>query len=579
MSALKRLRSAKGLSDIAHLLGFKPKALSFIVRVTPPAARYSEFHIPKRSGGKRRICAPNKKLSLLQSRLADLLSECDQEIAQQRSVKRHVAHGFRKHHSILTNADVHRRRRFVLNVDLSDFFGTIHFGRIRGFFQFSRDFRLDPDTALVLAQIACHEGVLPQGSPCSPVISNLIGNVLDMRLSALAKRHGCSYTRYADDLSFSTSRVVFPKELAYKPEEDEPLWLPGDELEKAIHSSGFKINSLKTRVQYSRSRQDVTGIVVNQHLNTPIEYRRTLRSMVHHFCSTGQFLLQKYDSSTGKKISGTPAQLQGMLGYAYQVERWRSRHDTPVAGAHSAMEKLLKRFLYYKEFAAPTLPAIIFEGKTDSVYLREAIRRSGASFPLLSTGSGSSFRLHVKLHRESMVMKKLFNLSSGGDPLKNFIKDYKAVFSKIQGPKGGRPVIIVMDNDDGFIETKKMLLNRHNLKFANGDQYIHVFDNLYILLSSPFGGPKHCIEDCFNPAVLATKLGSKSFNKSNNFDASLYYGKEWLAEKVVKPNSASIDFSGFHKILSAITDIVSRHSGSTVSKLAALPILTPPTSP
>ena len=82
-----------------------------------------------------------------------------------------------------------------------------------------------------------------------------------------------------------------------------------------------------------------------------------------------------------------------------------------------------------------------------------------------------------------MVMKKLFNLSSGGDPLKNFIKDYKAVFSKIQGPKG-RPVIIVMDNDDGFIETKKMLLNRHNLKFANGDQYIHVFDNLYILLSS-----------------------------------------------------------------------------------------------
>ena len=168
-------------------------------------------------------------------------------------------------------------------------FGTIHFGRIRGFFQFSRDFRLDPDTALVLAQIACHEGVLPQGSPCSPVISNLIGNVLDMRLSALAKRHGCSYTRYADDLSFSTSRVVFPKELAYKPEEDEPLWLPGDELEKAIHSSGFKINSLKTRVQYSRSRQDVTGIVVNQHLNTPIEYRRTLRSMVHHFCSTGQF--------------------------------------------------------------------------------------------------------------------------------------------------------------------------------------------------------------------------------------------------------------------------------------------------
>jgi len=579
MSALQRLKSASTLSDVAHLLGFKPKALAYIIRVSPPSTRYTEFEIPKRSGGSRRICSPNSKLSLVQSRLAALLNECEKEIAEQRSVKRHVSHGFRKNHSILTNAEVHRRRRYVLNVDLVDFFGTIHFGRVRGFFHSSKDFELKLEAATVLAQIACHEGKLPQGSPCSPVISNLIGNILDMRLAALAKHHGCSYTRYADDLSFSTSKAVFPKELARISPGNEVTCCAGSDLESAVESSGFKINSLKTRLQFSRSRQDVTGLVVNQHLNTPVEYRRALRAMVHHYCSTGQFLLKKIDPLTGKQAVGSPAQLQGMIGFAYQVERWRSRSASPVAGAQSAMEKLLKRFLYYKEFASPALPAIVFEGKTDAVYLREAIRRCSATFPGLASGSGAAFKLNVKLHRESATMKKLFNLTSGGDPLKNFIKDYRKTFSRIEGPKGHNPIIVLMDNDDGFTETKKMLASSYKIATNSGDQVIHVFENLYILLSSPFGGGKHCIEDCFTPATLATKLGSKSFSKDNNFDANLYYGKEWFAEKVVKPNSGSIDFTGFSGILSSIQSIVITHSAKVIATKSATLSVPPAPAP
>ena len=133
MAALKLLQDANGLHDIAHLLGFTPKALAYLIRGMHPAIRYSQFEIPKRSGGKRTISAPNEKLKLLQKRLAKHLHLCELEIEELHGVKHRLAHGFKQGQSILTNADVHRTRRYVLNIDLSDFFGTINFGRVRGF--------------------------------------------------------------------------------------------------------------------------------------------------------------------------------------------------------------------------------------------------------------------------------------------------------------------------------------------------------------------------------------------------------------------------------------------------------------
>ncbi|HET8700960.1 MAG TPA: reverse transcriptase domain-containing protein [Nitrococcus sp.] len=91
-----------------------------------------------------------------------------------------------------------------------------------------RIFSLDPAVATVIAQIACHENALPQGSPCSPVISNFIGNILDLRLLALARDAHCTYTRYADDLTFSTNEKLFPGEIAINTHGSE--WSAGDKL-------------------------------------------------------------------------------------------------------------------------------------------------------------------------------------------------------------------------------------------------------------------------------------------------------------------------------------------------------------
>ena len=119
----------------------------------------------------------------------------------------------RKKRSILTNATLHKRRRYVLNLDLEDFFPSITFGRIRGFFIKDKHFALQEKVATVIAQIACFNNELPQGSPCSPVLSNLIGHLLDTRLARFARLYKCTYSRYADDITFSTSRKDFPAEL------------------------------------------------------------------------------------------------------------------------------------------------------------------------------------------------------------------------------------------------------------------------------------------------------------------------------------------------------------------------------
>ena len=210
MTRLEKLKAATTLTDLARLLNYKPKGLSYILYKVPKPSMYHSFTIPKASGGVRQIDAPKQHLKLLQSRLADLLSDCLVELEKHEPHRSKVSHGFHRGRSIITNAVPHSRRRYVLNLDLYDFFGAINFGRVRGLLIKGAAFQLDPAVATVIAQIACYDNRLPQGSPCSPVISNLVARIMDVRLARLAKTHRCTYTRYADDLTFSTNQRAFP---------------------------------------------------------------------------------------------------------------------------------------------------------------------------------------------------------------------------------------------------------------------------------------------------------------------------------------------------------------------------------
>jgi retron-type reverse transcriptase len=324
-SKLDLLKAATTRQELAKLLDIKPSILTFILYKKDSALKYKTFSIPKRSGGTREINAPSDDLKTLQKALAVLLQECLNEIHKTQAVTDRVAHGFMPYRSIVTNAYPHRGRRYVFNIDLKDFFGSITFPRLRGFFIKDRNFSLNEKIATVLAQIACHEGKLPQGSPCSPIMSNLIGHILDMHLVRLAAENGCHYSRYADDLTFSTNKPTFPHAVARTSSAKVHEWIPGRQLAGLVKKCAFEINETKTRMQYRASRQEVTGLVVNTKINVRSEYRHLVRLLVNRVLKTGEFtfdstVIDDTGVATADRTPGTLEQLHGMLGFIHGVD-------------------------------------------------------------------------------------------------------------------------------------------------------------------------------------------------------------------------------------------------------------------
>jgi RNA-directed DNA polymerase len=384
MSQLQALRAASSLSDVANLLGFSSSALAYVVYKNPN--KYTSFTIPKRGGGQRLIKAPTPELKLLQQNLSTLIQNSVKEINEKRSFADELSHGFKPGRSIITNAFRHRKRRYVFNIDLEDFFGTINFGRVRGFFIKDANLMLAPKVATLLAQIACDDNSLPQGSPCSPAISSLVGHILDIRLSRFASNRGCIYSRYADDISFSTNKPTFPSGIASQIAGEAHKWEAGAKLQKLVTSAGFSINPTKTRMQYRDSRQSVTGLLVNKKVNIRSEYRRTVRAMAQRLFVTGEFeyestIIDASGAATAGKVKGNIEQLHGMFGHIDLVDRHNEEQESTFDSGSKAAKKdardnlyskqaIYRRFLIFKDFYSAKRPMVVCEGKTDNIVPR-----------------------------------------------------------------------------------------------------------------------------------------------------------------------------------------------------------------
>ena len=182
----KSLSDLRDSSDVAEFLSVSQKQLNFIVNAIQESKKYSTYQIPKKRGGHRIIQAPLDELKLIQHRLAEKLYD----IYKPRS----AVHGFCIDKSIVTNAIVHVRARYIFNVDLRVFFPSINFGRVRGMF-LKPPYNVTAKAATILAKICCNNNCLPQGSPTSPIISNMICSRLDGQLTKLAEKYRCFYTR------------------------------------------------------------------------------------------------------------------------------------------------------------------------------------------------------------------------------------------------------------------------------------------------------------------------------------------------------------------------------------------------
>ena len=188
-------------------------------------------------------------------------------------------HGFAPGKNVKTNALQHIGKRWVFNTDLENFFPSINFGRVRGMFM-GKPYCLPANVATVLAHICCYKRYLPQGAPTSPVISNMICAQMDSQLQQLAKAVDRStYTRYADDITFSTTIKTFPTEIAIL--DDLNQLRPGDQLEQVIKQNGFNINRSKIWLSGQNRRQEVTGITVNEFPNLSRKFTNQIRAMLH----------------------------------------------------------------------------------------------------------------------------------------------------------------------------------------------------------------------------------------------------------------------------------------------------------
>lgn len=268
-------------SDADKFYPFTMKQLLYYCNPNHVFHRYSQFKIKKKSGGFRQITTPR-------NRSFKVLLQAVNEILKALYTPSEYAMGFAEKRSVVTNAAVHRSQNYVFNIDLKNFFPSIEQGRVMKRLTLA-PFNFSPQIALLISGLCSMRVkreqpietkqndldkqfmyVLPQGAPTSPIITNTICDTLDHRLAGLAKRFGLRYTRYADDITFSSMHYVYAPNGKFR-----------TELCRLITEQGFTINEDKTRLQKLGARQEVTGIIVSDKLNVTKKYIREIRSLLY----------------------------------------------------------------------------------------------------------------------------------------------------------------------------------------------------------------------------------------------------------------------------------------------------------
>lgn len=248
------------VDHLAKLLGIKNVILRRMIHDTE--AFYYKFTIPKKSGGEREISAPYPILLMAQNWIYHNLLAC-QPIHS-------AATGFIKNKSIKDNADVHLRSKYILKLDLENFFPSIGINRVIAVFL---GMGYTPKLSYYLASLCCLNGVLPQGAPTSPALSNIISKRLDYRIDGFALKNGLKYTRYADDIVLSGDKI------------DAAIL---NLIQKIVDTEGFTIKEEKTRFYKERGQRIITGLSISGHKVTiPKVQRRAIRQELHYIKKYG----------------------------------------------------------------------------------------------------------------------------------------------------------------------------------------------------------------------------------------------------------------------------------------------------
>ena len=331
---LKQLRLPffESVESMATFLSLNVSQLRFLAynRKVSKVSHYKRFKMPKKSGGTRLISAPMPLMKKTQYLILQQLLYC-LEIQD-------TAYGFVPNRSIVDNAQKHIGQAVVMNMDLKNFFPTITYKRVKGLFKsfgYAEKYATilallctEPETDEVKIDgqryfVATGERHLPQGAPTSPVITNLICRTLDKRMVGAAKKLGFTFTRYADDCTFSCTDDA-------KENVGKMLWIA----KKIIQEEGFIMHPDKLRIMHKGRHQEVTGIVVNEKLNVSRKNLKNFRALLYQI---------EKDGFQGKSWNNTPNLPECINGYANFV---MMVHPQKGKVLKKRVKKILEKYAY-----------------------------------------------------------------------------------------------------------------------------------------------------------------------------------------------------------------------------------------
>ena len=324
---VNKVRQIKTVSDFANLLDeikqdefgtplYKVTEEQLMHFCNPKIVpnRYKTFHIKKKSGKLREINAPCYQLKILLY-ITNIVFKALYTPSES-------AMGFTEGRSIVDNAQMHVGHNYILNIDLENFFPSIPQPRVWARLQLP-PFSLPLKVANVVAGLCCTpnedgtQNVLPQGAPTSPILTNAICDTLDRRMRGVAKHYGLHYSRYADDMTFSSMHNVYHEDGEFM-----------NEVKRIIEDQGFKMNDDKTRLLRDGERQEVTGLTVNKCVNVARKYVRDLRCILHVWEKEGyakaySYFYPLYKRDKGYIKKGEPVMenvIGGKLNYLAMVK-------------------------------------------------------------------------------------------------------------------------------------------------------------------------------------------------------------------------------------------------------------------
>lgn len=297
------------------------------------ARRYKTFYIPKKNGKLREISAPNRNLKEILYYLNMMLGEVYQAGPS--------AMGFVKGRSIVDNANLHVGQNYVLNLDLSDFFTSVSQSRVCKRLQLA-PFNFNENVAKVISGLCCKKlvkdgkkgYVLPQGAPTSPLLTNAVCDFLDKKLRHLSTRNGVKYSRYADDMTFSSMHNVYQEDKTFM-----------KNLFSIIKEERFTVNPGKTRLQKRGERQEVTGLTVNDKVNTAHRYTRELRNILYMWEKYGYKdayarFYRHYKATKGHVKKGEPVLENVIIGKLDFLKMVKGENDAVYTKFRSRFEAL-----------------------------------------------------------------------------------------------------------------------------------------------------------------------------------------------------------------------------------------------